>query len=229
MRFKSQVYTAVSGSIGGITYAHNRNGMYARARATPTDPASPAQNVVRAAVAELVNAWTNALTNDQRDGWVAWSLGHPQSGPFGDAEYGTAQNGYVGLNVPRLQAGIARKDDAPTVYSQSVLSPVVFTPDASDDNVSIDFAEGDGWSAETGGYLLIYASRPKNPTVNFFKGPYRYAGKLVGSTTTPLTSPGEIDLPFPVATGQKVFFRARSIRADGRISSHFRDFGIAVA
>ena len=43
MKFTSQVYTQASGSVGGLTYSHNRSGMYTRARSTPTDPASTLQ------------------------------------------------------------------------------------------------------------------------------------------------------------------------------------------
>jgi len=44
MKFKSPILSQASGSIAGITFSHNRGGMYVRARAVPTNPGSPQQH-----------------------------------------------------------------------------------------------------------------------------------------------------------------------------------------
>ena len=38
MLFKSAAFTQASGSVGGLTFAHNRGGMYTRARSIPVNP-----------------------------------------------------------------------------------------------------------------------------------------------------------------------------------------------
>jgi hypothetical protein len=84
--------------------------------------------------------------------------------------------------------------------------------------VSLAFTNTDAWATAVGGYLLLFASRAQNATVNFFKGPYRFAGKIAGAATPP-TSPAVITLPFPIGpVGSKMYFRAVAIMADGRKS-----------
>jgi hypothetical protein len=64
-------------------------------------------------------------------------------------------------------------------------------------------------------------------SVNFFKGPYRYAGRINGAVSPPV-SPQNVTWPFVVAVGQKVFAQFRCILADGRVSSTFRTFKVCV-
>jgi hypothetical protein len=77
--------------------------------------------------------------------------------------------------------------------------------------------------------MFVFASRPQNPSINFFKGPYRIIATIPGADPTPPTSPQSISLAFPVVEGQKVFFRANVTRADGRLASSFRGSGPVAA
>jgi hypothetical protein len=67
--------------------------------------------------------------------------------------------------------------------------------------------------------MFGYISRPQNITKNFFRGPYRYAGKIEGDSVTPPTSPATLVSDFPYAAGQRAFLRVRVSRADGRLSN----------
>jgi hypothetical protein len=77
--------------------------------------------------------------------------------------------------------------------------------------------------------MLIWASRPQNASINYFKGPYRYCGVIEGVDAAPPPGPTVLDLPFPCVLDQRVFFFARVTRLDGRMSASFRGTGIAVA
>lgn len=217
---------AIRGSVGGNVYAANKAGPYIRNRAVPINPGSARQQAVRFAMAELVTRWVETLTPAQRAAWETYadavhlpnSLGFPRNvGGIGM---------YVRSNVPRLSAVApvpAVQDDAPTIFDLGTFTaPTIGAVSEATQQVSWAFDDADGWANEDGGAMLIFGSRPQNPSINFFKGPYRVMGTIPGSGTTPPTSPVTVNLPFPVVVGQKVFFRCRVTRADGRLASSFR-------
>jgi hypothetical protein len=113
---------------------------------------------------------------------------------------------------------VAVVDAGPTTYGLPTFTTPVPTIVAAGTTVSLAFTNTDAWAIAAGGYLLLFASRPQNATINFFKGPFRFAGKVTGAATPP-TSPAVITLPFPIGPAtSKMFFRAVAIGADGRKS-----------
>lgn len=222
MKFKSQVYTQVSGSVGGATYARNRGGMYSRGRAMPSNPQTSFQTVVRNATAGLTAAWSQTLTQDQRDAWGVYAANVPILDRLGDQRLISGINWYVRNNVPRVQAGLDVVQDASTVFTLPAFTVNSVTVDVSSSNAAIAFVDSDSWAIEDGGAMLVYVSRPVSPGIGFFKGPYRYAGAILGDTMTPPTSPGTVTLPFDVTVDNKVFFKIEVVTADGRLSSPFR-------
>lgn len=225
MKFNSALVAAASGSIGGLTASHNRGGQYMRKRTVPVNPNTEQQQAVRNAMTLLSARWTTTLTDEERAAWSAYADAVGVTNVLGNSVKLTGLQWFNACNVPRIQAGLAIIDAAPTTYSLATLTPLTFAADASDDDVDVTFVNTDAWATAVGGALLIYASRPQSPSINYFKGPYRYAGKVVGAVSPP-SSPATISLPFPVAEGQKVFFQARAVLADGRISGPFR-LGVA--
>lgn len=226
MKFTSLVYAATSGSVGGLTYSHNQGGLYTRARTVPRDPASAFQTAVRDALSAAVNRWHNVLDNAQRSAWEVYAANVPLVDTLGFSRNVSGIAQYVRSATPRIQAGLTPVDDGPTNYTLGVLTTPSYAVNAGADTVAVTFDAADAWNILDGGALLIYASRPQNNTVNFFAGPYRLAGVVIGDTSTPPTSPATIALPFPVVAGQKVFFRAEATEADGRLSSAFRGFDV---
>lgn len=225
MLFKG-VITQASGSIGGITASHNKGGLYFRARTIPTNPASPQQVAVRNNLSQLVTAW-NALTTAQRNSWIVYGDNVTKTNPLGDQIKVSGINWYMGANSARLQAAFARVDEITGAFDRGSHSGFTFTADATADEVDVGFTNTDDWANEDDSAALVYASRPQNPGIAFFKGPYRFAGSIDGDGVTPPTSPATIALPFAVAAGQQVFFQVVVIRADGRYSSPFRGSAIA--
>lgn len=228
MLIKSALLTDASGSIGGLTASHNRGGLYLRARKVPTNPGTSFQETVRAAVSQLSNLWLDALTVAQREAWNNYAAQVTIPNALGDPIHVSGLNMYVRSNAPALQAGLGIQDDAPTILTLGEFSPPSFVPTAAADTASITFEDTDPWLDETGSAMLVYFSRAKNPTVNFHKGPYRFAGTILGDDTTPPTSPQVLALPFPVEVGQRIFGRFNVLRADGRLASPFRTFGVGV-
>jgi hypothetical protein len=229
MKFKSPLLSQASGSLAGNTFSRNKGGMYIRARATPTNPNSTFQAAVRALMSQLSTVWSSVMTQVQRDAWDLYAANTPLVDTLGESRPVTGLNMFTRFNVPALQSGLiaTAKLAAPAIFNLGdYTAPAIDDINVGDQEIDISFDNTDDWAKAAGNALLIYVSRPMNPSINFFKGPYRYAGKVVGAATAP-TSPASIPLPFVVAAGQKLFIKASVARSDGRMSSPFRDGQLA--
>ena len=113
MKFKSLIFSEMSGSVGGLTFSHNNGGLYVRARAIPTNPGSPQQDVVRAAFGALVAAWTELLSEAEREAWRVYAANTPLLGPLGDVRNVTGMNMYLRCNTLRSAFGFPVQDAAP--------------------------------------------------------------------------------------------------------------------
>lgn len=213
----------IRGSIGGTVFSKNRYGSYTRNRTIPVDPGSTAQTKIRSVMGQIRNAWFSTLTAAQRTDWATYAQNVSISNRLGESIKLTGWNMFCRTNAALLYNDKAIIAAAPTNFSLAEQdSTLTITVSEADQEVSIAFDDAMDWAGETGAYLLLYVSRPQNPTVNYFKGPYKIAAALAGATAVPLTSPQVAAVPFAVVAGQKVFAQARILRADGRLSEPFR-------
>jgi len=229
MLFQSGVLTKVSGSIGGLTGSRNRSGMYLRARSNPVNPNTDRQNIVRAILAALTAAW-GGLTEPQRQGWNDYGAQVPRQNKLGDTMYLSGFNHFVRSNSVIVQCGDAFLSVAPTdLLLPGADESLALSWSEATQLVSVAFDDTADWCSEDGAHLAISCGLPRNTQVNFFGGPWRFAGSIAGNSTTPPTSPATIAVPFAVTEGQKAWGRARLIRADGRVSDPFRDSAVVGA
>lgn len=221
MLFKSLILASASGSVGGATYAHNRAGMYIRNRSLVTNPASPRQQDQRTRFGNAATNWA-VLTPAQRAAWATYAQNTPVVGRLGDSLVLTGQQMYIACMALRLQAGLSILTDAPTTFGLAALSPCGLAGNAgTPGDIDVSFVNTNGIFTAVGGGLLVFASIEQKPTINFFKGPYRFAGFVAGAVIAP-TSPENIVLTNDLTAGNKVFARVIGIDAEGRMTAEQR-------
>lgn len=229
MKFKPLIGTDLSGSVGGITASHNRGGAYFRNRSIPVNPNTAFQQVVRGFMSALTSLWLNTLTQILRDTWDLYAENVLIPDALGEDRNVGGLGMYVRSNLPRLQGALPRVDTAPAIFNLGdYTAPTITSVTAATSVMLLAFTDTDAWANEDDAAMNVYTSRAQNPSVNFFKGPYRFAGQILGDGITPPTSPASITLAFPVVAAQKVFVRVNVTRSDGRLGSTFRDVSIAV-
>lgn len=229
MKFKSAMVTQVSGSIGGMTGSHNRGGMYFRARSVPTNPNTPQQQTTRASLGQLAIAW-RMLTGINPILWDIYAANVPLTDPLGDPVTVSGINMFIRSNTPRLNVGLPVVDAGPSSYDLGEVGALSVTnATEAGQTVDLNFTDTDAWVDEDDSAMLLYLSRPQGTSINYFKGPYRYAGMVAGDSSTPPTTPETIAVPFPIASGQKIFWRVNVTRSDGRLSQSFRGYVIGGA
>ena len=230
---KTTIIGPASGSIGGVTLSRNRGGAYIRQRAIPVNPNTSFQQEVRSAMSQLSSRWSGVLTQALRDAWDSYALNVPLTNPLGDPVNVGGLGMYQRCNVPLLQTGQAGGviiDVAPTIFNLGeYTAPAVVDANTGAQTVSIDIDNTDAWANEDDSDMLVFISRPKNPSINYFKGPYRFAGAVEGDAITPPITQQDLDSPFTFVEGQKIFVRVAVLRVDGRYSADFRGSVISTA
>jgi hypothetical protein len=220
MKFLSQTYTAVSGSIGGITYANNKGGMYARGRGQTTNPSSPRQIAQRMYFADAIEKWTNLLTPTQREDWNSYAANVPLLDTLGQSRFVSGQNHYVRVYIATMLAGEdgMLASEAPVQYDLGTPGTIGITSVAGTGVVTLSIIDTT-WSFFLLGHLLVFGGIQQNPSVSFYKGPFRFLGTIQGDdAVNPVT--GTVDLdnanpPLMHTTGRRIWIRIAALTPDG--------------
>ena len=213
------IMTTMSGSLGGITAARNKGGQYLRARVVPVNPSSFPQTSLRTIFGSLANSWGTTLTAAQRAAWDTYASNVTVVNRIGETINLTGFQQYIRSNTPRKQALLPQVDDGPTTMNIGDFSPMTVSIVGGGTTLSIAFDDTDDWVDEDDAAVLVLAGREQAATINFFKGPYRFAGTVLGDATTPPTTPVAVTSKFSYTSANKGFVQVRVSRADGRLSA----------
>lgn len=213
----------MSGSIAGDTFARNRFGNYSRARTKPVNPNSDRQMNARAVIMMLAEQWReDPMTDAIRTAWGVYADSVNWNNKLGESVKLTGFNMFVRSNAALIMAGGALVTAAPVTLGLPPGDPTfACAGSVASQKISVTFDTGFDWVGEDDAYMSIEMGLPQSPTRNFFGGPYRFAGSIPGYLASPPTSPQEIDPGWVLVLGQKVWCRARIIRADARVSTQF--------
>ena len=217
MLFTSPVYSQASGSIAGITYSHNRGGMYTRARVTPTDPSSQRQQAMRTAMGVLAAYWGQTLSGAQRAAWNLYADNVPWLNPMGQSIFLTGQQHFNRVNTVRLQLGFTLEADAPIIYDLGTFTAPTLDTATDGPLVEIGFNNADLWANNYGGAMCVYCGKSVGPGRGFYRGPWRLSGYIAGDPSPP-ASPGVLTPEWPWSAGNICWVQIRVLQIDGRMS-----------
>ncbi|MCK5614530.1 hypothetical protein KAR91_72365 [Candidatus Pacearchaeota archaeon] len=220
----SAIVNQASGSVGGVTFARNRFGQYARAKITPVNPNSSGQVAVRASIAFLADRWSSVLTAAQRTAWNLYGSSVDMTNRLGETIQLTGFNHYIRSNLEYKRTFGVTIDAGPTVFELPAQDPTfAITADEANQFVTVVHDVGMAWADENGAAMFLYQGRPQTAQRNFFGGPWRYLANIPGINGAPAGSPSDHLATIAIAEGQHLWAYARIIRADGRLSQPFRD------
>ena len=229
MKFKSQVYTAVSGSVGGLTYAHNKYGMYTRGRAMSVNKNSTRQMSTRAAFTAMVIYWSVTLTSALRAAWENYAQNTPVTDALGQSQVLSGQAMFIRANSIRQRLGLSIITAAPLVFNtgQPVVSITSITVLAG---VLTGVWNYGGLGTSAAGRKLVSIGVAQNPGRTFFKGPWQLAfqGQVGAGVLVFTTSPG-VTLAsanwlaaYQPKTGDLLPVKIQQLYDDGRLSLPFQ-------
>lgn len=216
----------LSGSVGDTTYGHNQYGPWVRDRIVPTDPATVPQTVIRNAMSALGARWATVLTTPQRKAWDRYALAVSRPGTTGRQNNPGGLPMYIRANIPRIQANHVKFPIVDVPSSEHDLG--AFGPvgpaylDLVENSLLYHFDTSDAWLTDKWSAMLCWISAIKSSAVNFYKGPYRYAGMQTQRFARPILSPQRFVYADTFTSGSRLHFRTRVTRSDGRLSADAR-------
>jgi len=206
-----------SGSIGATVHSHNRFGQYIRARSVPVNPNTDRQVAMRNATRSLTILWQNTLTQAQRDAWDVYADNLTWQNKFGEVVHLTGLNHYLRSNAQLVALGFGRIDAAPGIFNLAAAElNLGCSASEATQQLTFTFDDTETWANEAGAFQHFFVGLPRNPSIKFFNGPFRYIVSVAG--VTPAVSPILATTPFPFVAGQRMWVRSRIMRADGRLS-----------
>ena len=211
------------GSIGGQTHSRNRYGAYVRARTKPINPNTDRQSVARAVMAEVAASYLDSASSAQRLEWSVFASNMPEKNKLGQTINFSGYNQYVKSNCAAQNAGLPRILDGPVNFTKPGQDPAFdVTSSEGSQEISVVFDENRDWAGEDNAGMIVQVGIPQNPSISFFNGPWQSVALIAGNTAVPITTPQVVTSPYPIVALQKVWVRAKIIRADGRISDWFQ-------
>jgi hypothetical protein len=167
-KFVSQIVSEIRGSINGVTFARNRFGLYARSKASPVQPRTPAQTERRAQLTVLSQRW-RTLEESLRSEWRALADELTRSDALGLTYRLTGLQAYLQVNLWRALLGIAPQDNPPAqLAAPNPVSIQSISFDTDQNILNIAFSP-----SPYQGALAIWATAPFSRGVNFV-APSRY-------------------------------------------------------
>lgn len=215
MKFRSTMFAELRGSIAGVTAARNKGGNYLRARATPTNPDSAAQNRTRQAFANAVQAW-DLLTNAQRTAWAGYAAETPVIDQLGQEIRHAGRSWYIAQHAFLAGAGATPSAAAPTTPGLLDLGPVPAVITISLANgINADFTAGT--VPGSGVAMIAQMGPPLSPGVTYFKGPYTQVAVISSNEfADEVVAANRYGLPI---IGQIRGLRFRACSTEGKLSN----------
>ena len=213
----------MSGSIAGNTFARNRSGNYARAKTKPVNPNTDRQAQVRAAIAFLVNRWSQTLTLAQRTAWNLYADNVNMKNRLGETIQLSGFNHYIRSNSWLAARGLPTIDPGPVIFELPTHDPAfAITCSEATQQITFTYNSTLPWATEDDSFIQFFQGSPQNHQRNFFAGPWRYCSAVGGVLGAPVASPHVVASVFAMAEGQRQWVYARIMRADARLSEVFR-------
>lgn len=188
-----------SGSTAGTTSSRNRFGQYRRSRATPVNPNSTAQGLVRARMSANAAAW-RALTAAQRAGWTSLGSMIARTDSLGQAYTLNGFQAYCSVNNNKALGGDAIVADAPAYVTPSTILTATITLTAA--AFSIAYTPTPMPAATR---LVAYAS-PQRSAGRSFEADMRYLQVSAAAAASPIVLTTAYTAKFGVpVVGNRIF------------------------
>lgn len=201
------------GKVGGHVLTKNKSGAIVRTKVTPSNPRTQAQQIVRAIMATVSQAWSG-LTQDQISAWNEQAPEWAGTNVFGDSVEPSGKTLHQSLNVNLLNTG------------QSVITvpPVkVATPDdilqTADFDLTGETLDLTGVDNTAGKVIVVEATPPVSKGKSNVKNLYRKIYHASADSYTPADAFDGYEAKFgaPEPTS-RIFVRVKYVMPNGQAS-----------
>lgn len=207
----SPLVSEIRGSVGGVTFARNPAGPFARAKVVPVNPNSPLQVERRAFFSTASTDWRDTLSQAQRDTWNVLGTTTLFKNSLGNDFNPSGIQLFIRTSALQQLAGIFVSASAPAtavVGSGTNIFAHTF-------GVGIEQISSLNVPVPTS-TMMLYISAPLSQGISFFKGPFRFVLTLTDVALA--TPPNLVVANAALIPNARYFLRMRFILGVGSAS-----------
>ncbi|MFQ5865595.1 MAG: hypothetical protein ACE5IW_10235 [bacterium] len=207
-----QIIAEARGKLAGTVFSRNTAGSYMRQKVSPIQPRTVAQQLVRALLTTVAQAW-RGITEAQRLAWNTIASSFVNINRFGDNMPLTGFGLFSRLNRNRQEISEALLTDPPSPTDITGLTDISLVIDnaevADDDKIKVTFAP----AIPADQKAVVYMTPPLSAGKNFVKSEYRKLKVLDNADISPFPlGAAYIALYGAIpAAGTKTFIQMRPI------------------
>lgn len=183
---------AISGSIGGATFSHNRFGPYIRRRAIPVTSTTPYALDAKANFAAASTAWQLLAAADKLT-WNTWALSNPITNSLGQTQQLTGHQCYTGLHARALACGKTPLTAPSVLPAPAPLTSLIQTCDIGAGTFDLQFLATPLGGAD---YLYIQAALTDSAGIHFVKNLLRFIGITAAAQASPFDHQAQVTARF---------------------------------
>lgn len=218
---------AISGSIGGTTFSHNRWGPYMRRRAIPVTSTTQDALAAKARLTSQSQAW-QTRTSQEKAAWNTWATVNPITGPLGNAQVLTGHTCYIMLNTRLIQAGQATITIPPTIPTPPPLTSLTLSADIGVGTFDVTFEATPLGAANM---LRIRAALLHSQAIEYVQNLLRVIGFSAVAQASPFDIETLVTAKFgsPQVDDKLVVLVDVVASTNGQISAPLRDSALVVS
>lgn len=154
-----QMIGGISGSIAGVTYARNSNGMYARNKSIPVNTNTPAQQFARG-LFSFVSSSYRGLSEALRQAWRTAASTFPYVDVFGQSKIYTGNQLYMKLNQNLNIIGEPLLSAPPAPVELPAIKNFELKAGVEDGELVLKFSPSSGPGTVPAGFKAILTASP---------------------------------------------------------------------
>lgn len=181
--------SAVSGSIGGTVFSHNKGGQYTRTRAIPITSTTEEALAAKTRLSTASAAWQN-LTSGQRDAWAFWARSNPVNNTLGMSKILAGQQAFVGNHIRMSIANAATLTSPPIIAAPEGLETVVQDGDIGAGDVDLVFT---ATPLAANVHIWLLAAVVNSAGINYVSNLLRFCGTSAGAQSSPFDNQSIIE------------------------------------
>ena len=198
---------ALSGSIGGDTFSHNRGGPYIRRRAIPVNPKTSPQVNIRAILAGASANWREIPATNKL-AWNTWAAAHPITNALGNAIYLSGHQAFIQLNTRLEHDGDDTILDPPVIAPPTPLLTLSLTCSLGHPDFEATFTPTPCGANER---VIVYACVLDSEGISNVNNRYRWLGHTELAVESPIGLHAWLVAHYgPISIGQVVHIRCHS-------------------
>lgn len=214
--FKSTTFAAISGSIDGVVFSHNKGGSYTRALKIPTNPQTPAQSTARSRFGDPAADY-RALVEADRQTFINFGEESPRVNAIGVPHPISGINAFISINKNIATAGGIALTVAPAPVGATAVTTISITASTGPDLVEVAFAPD---PIPLDHALVIQTTIPLSPGISNANSLFRQTSVETATAISPADITTQYTAQFgSLIVSQRVFVRGYLIRlSTGEVS-----------